>query len=312
MNAKKNTNLTLAPTSSKWFSALSSDDQAIYLKIPAKMDYVDNDDFHADNAEAKYFGSLAKVVEVPSWNMFAEDLEAVSVPAGRRHKLSAAEEATLFLRYNYARYRLAELHAKQEARKLTSRARKMVRWQRLAQKLRAELTQANLALVVAMAKRTRIPNCDFAELISEGNIALLRSIEKFDVARGFKFSTYACRAILKAYNRLATKTGRYRQLFPTEFDPELEKSDWDVKRHEMMLEVEIADLQDVLNRNRANLSETEQLIVKERFAIGREGKKRTLAQLSEIVGLTNERIRQIQNRALGKLRVAMTDEPKVA
>ena len=75
-----------------------------------------------------------------------------------------------------------------------------------------------------MAKRTRMGDVDFGELVSEGNMALLRAVEKFDIGRGFKFSTYACRAILKAFSRIAMKTNRYRQAFPTEFDPTMEKS----------------------------------------------------------------------------------------
>ena len=70
-----------------------------------------------------------------------------------------------------------------------------------------------MPLVLAMVRRIRMPMVEFVDLISEGNKALLRSVEKFDVSRGFKFSTYACRAILKGFSRLATKTGSYRQHF---------------------------------------------------------------------------------------------------
>jgi DNA-directed RNA polymerase specialized sigma subunit len=49
-----------------------------------------------------------------------------------------------------------------------------------------------------MAKRTRLGDVDFAEIVSEGNMALMRAVDKFNVDKGFKFSTYACRAILKA------------------------------------------------------------------------------------------------------------------
>ena len=62
-------------------------------------------------------------------------------------------------------------------------------------------------------------------MVSEGNMALLRSVEKFDCARGFKFSTYSCRAILKAFSRVAMRVSRYCGQFPTEFDPAMERSD---------------------------------------------------------------------------------------
>ncbi|MEZ6241833.1 MAG: sigma factor [Phycisphaerales bacterium] len=77
-----------------------------------------------------------------------------------------------------------------------------------------------------MAKRTRMSEVDFADLVSEGNMALLRAVDKFDAGRGFKFSTYACRAILKAFSRQGMKLSKYRQRFPTDFDPKLEESDY--------------------------------------------------------------------------------------
>ena len=51
---------------------------------------------------------------------------------------------------------------------------------------------------------------EFAEIVSEGNMALMRAVDKFSVDRGFKFSTYACRAILKAFSRTAMKSSRHR------------------------------------------------------------------------------------------------------
>ncbi len=188
----------------------------------------------------------------------------------------------------------------------------MVLWYGRAMRARADLVRANMALVLSMAKRTRIPNVEFSELVSEGNMALLRSVEKFDVSRGFKFSTYACRAILKSFNRLATKTGRYRQHFPTEFDPDLERSDYDEHRHDMQWGDSVDALREILSRNRAGLSDLERTIVMERFAILSRGKGKTLAEIGKIVGLTNERVRQIQNLALEKIRDTLAEDYLVA
>ena len=143
-------------------------------------------------------------------------------------------------------------------------------------------------------------------------MALLRSVEKFDVSRGFKFSTYACRAILKSFNRLATKTGTYRRRFPREYDPELERSDWDVRKHEIQRDDSIDAVREILARNQARLSDVERTVVMERFAIMTRGKGKTLAEVGEIVGLTNERVRQIQNIALAKIREALDEGYLVA
>jgi RNA polymerase primary sigma factor len=153
------------------------------------------------------------------------------------------------MQYNYARWKLSKLCQAQRKRYSTRRAKEMLEWYRHSLNFRSALANANMALVVAMAKRTRINAVEFGELVSEGNMALLRAADKFDVRRGFKFSTYACRAILKSFNRLATKTGTYRQHFPTEFDPEMERSDEIDRRHKDQRELAIEDLQRVLALN---------------------------------------------------------------
>jgi RNA polymerase sigma factor (sigma-70 family) len=276
--------------------------------IPSEVDYVEHSSFAAPETEEVLFGSGAEPVDVPQWTHFPEVEEEADATPTRRKALSSRNEVTLFLRYNYARYRLARLVAAQRRRKSAVRARHMLLWHGRASAVRAALVRANMALVLAMAKRTRIPSAEFTELISEGNMALLRAVEKFDVSRGFKFSTYGCRAILKSFNRLATKTARYRQHFPTEFDPDLEHSDRDIRRHETQREDTVDAVREILTRDRAHLTAVEKTVVMERFAIGSRGRGRTLAEVGRSVGLTNERVRQIQNHALGKIRAALNDD----
>lgn len=279
-----------------------------YGVIPGSVDFIDHPSFGRAETEGKLFGQDAERIDVPQWASFPEVPEDIELRRRGRTTLRPGEEAELFLRYNYSRYRLSRLAEAQHRRFSKARAKQMVMWYHRAQKCRADLVRANMALVLAMAKRTRIANVEFAELVSEGNMALLRSVEKFDVSRGFKFSTYACRSILKGFNRLATKTGRYRQHFPTEFDPDMEKSDYDVKKHEMERQDSIESLREVLAKNRANLTTVEKKIVTERFALASRGKKKTLAEVGKMVGLTNERVRQIQNLALKKIRGVLVDE----
>ncbi|RPI64630.1 MAG: sigma-70 family RNA polymerase sigma factor [Planctomycetaceae bacterium] len=283
-----------------------------YALIPDTVGFVYHNSFSSPSTEDKLFGENANQVEVPAWTHFPEVPEDIPTVHAKRMTLSGADEIKLFLSYNYARYRLAKLIKAQQRRKALARARQMIMWHDRVLAARGAIARANMALVLAMAKRTRIPNVEFTELISEGNMALLRSVEKFDVARGFKFSTYACRAILKSFNRLATKTGRYRQHFPTEFDPELEQSDHDVRQHEIQREDSIEALREILTHNRAHLTDVEKTIVLERFSLATGGKGRTLAEVGKIVGLTNERVRQIQNGALTKIRIALDDGYLVA
>lgn len=276
--------------------------------FPSELDYVDHPSFRVPQTEDELFGERADRIEVPAWTHFPEVPEDIEMARNGRTTLTPRDEVRLFLRYNYARYRLSKLSEAQQRRFSKARSEQMMVWHDRATQARSDLVKANMALVLAMAKRTRIPNVEFAELVSEGNMALLRSVEKFDVSRGFKFSTYACRAILKSFNRLATKTGRYRQHFPTEFDPDLERSDYDVMKHDMQREDSVDALREILARNKARLTETERTIVMERFALSSRGKGRTLAEVGKMVGLTNERVRQIQNLALEKIKSILDEE----
>jgi RNA polymerase primary sigma factor len=285
---------------------LTAEELALYVQIPDKIDYVTNPSFALKATEERLFGENVKV-EVPSWTYFGDTVEDELPNSTRRISLDLEDERILFLRFNYARYRLSPMIDAQRKRETTVRARQMLFWYRRMQEARANLVQANMGLVLAMAKRSRIASVEFSELVSEGNMALLRSVEKFDISRGFRFSTYACRAILKSFSRMASKCGRYRQRFPTEYDPELERSDQDIRRHQAQAEDTLDSLRRVLADNRARLTEIEQRIIWARFAIDGGGRKRTLSQVGQIVGLSNERVRQIQSLALRKIRAALED-----
>lgn len=232
----------------------------------------------------------------------------------RSRTLSSEEEKNLFLKLNYGRYRIWGILKTFEGRRLTARAaREVLWWQDRVVRTQSRIVEANVPLVLAMAKRTRLGNIDYAELISEGNMALLRSVDKFDCGRGFKFSTYACRAILKSFSRVAMKIGRYRGRFPVEFDPTLERSDYlDQRRSEHESDC-VDELRGIIKNNAASLNEVEVKVLQARFALATvegfpDDAPRTLERVGLLIGVTKERVRQIQNRALAKLRDKMLDD----
>ena len=286
--------------------ALTEAENQLYDRASGEVAHVPHPSFSLPQTEDELFGDQAQAVEIPEWTSFlAVPEDGGACPRAKRVNLSAKDEARLFLRCNYARFRLSALVEAQRRRETVARAKEIVLWSRRATKARADIVQANLPLVAAMAKRTTVRNVERAELIGEGNMALLRSVDKFDVSRGFRFSTYACRAILKSFSRLATKAGRYRKVFPIEYEPELDPSDYDVKKHEMQRREAIESLTDLLARNRANLTRLERTIVEERYGLVRRGRRRTLMEVGKRVGLTSERVRQLQKLALGKIRSAL-------
>ena len=286
-------------------SILKPDEFEAYKEIPQRVQYVYNSSFASPATEERLFGEDTLEIEIPSWTQFPEAAEDIVVTRSKRMVLGAKDEIRLFLQYNYARYRLNKLVEAQARRVSGARAVQMVMWYGRTMRVRTNLVRANMALVLSMAKKIYFSSVDLGDLISEGNIALLRSVEKFDVARGYRFSTYACGSILKAFGRLAQKVGRYRHLFPMEYDPELEQGDADGEKHDSQWSESVDELLDVISRNKAGLTRLERTVIMERFALASRDQGRTLAQVGQRIGLTNERVRQIQNRALTKLRTVL-------
>ena len=282
--------------------------------VACRLDYVENDLFTKESAERELFDEGPEIAHAStSWYCAMVDDELGGNSASRSSLLTTEQERHLFLRYNYARMRVQSAVAKQRAHPCKASAVEIARWYGRVKETRELITQANLALVLAMAKRSRVAEVDFSELVSEGNMALLRAVEKFDAARGFKFSTYACRAILQAFSRIAVSAGRYRQVFPVEFDPTMERSSYQESRRAGIEQDAVDELRQIMGENRAQLSDVERTVIQSRFGMNRGGESAsmTLEEVGRVTGVTKERVRQIQNKALDKLRAAIDGDARI-
>jgi RNA polymerase primary sigma factor len=274
--------------------------------------FMDSPVFRRKNIERELFTfeeNHEPALPMTSWYQPTRD-EVLDVKiTGAPQLMSGAEERLMFQRFNYSKLRLNRLQRKIRQDGLTKElAEEVIEWHRRFEHFREYLVRTNLALVLAMAKRTRLGDIDFAEIVSEGNMALIRAVDKFSVDRGFKFSTYACRAILKAFSRAAQKHSKQRTRFPVEFDPDMEKSDWIDKKRDVVEEDCIDELKQIVDRNLAELSDTEQTVIRRRFNWQQqEESPLTLEEVGKIIGVTKERVRQIQNKALAKIRKLMEE-----
>jgi len=203
------------------------------------------------------------------------------------------------LLYNYCRFRFTMLSRK----RLTPRVRREASyWQAEAKKYQTIICFNNMPLVISMADRKRFRGDDGEELVSVGNEALARAIDYFDAGRGFRFSTYACWLIIRAFGRYRAKKNLIAERFPVSFDPMLELPPRGERPRGDKEKDLIGEVQEVLRKRLGFLSSLERRIIVLTFNLdGFEG-KRTLGDVGNIVGLSGERVRQIRLIALDKLK----------
>lgn len=222
--------------------------------------------------------------------------------------LNKEQEQHLFRKMNYLKYRADQLR-----RNLLLPGGKInttkVRSQKLDQidqllnqalAIKDQLINANMRLVVSIAKRHTAPTSNFFELLSDGNMSLIRAVEKFDFSRGNKFSTYASWAIMKNFARSIPEEQHRRDRYVTGQDELFEMApDTRTVEQECLASVEQAAHK--INRLLEYLDPRERQIIRMRAGLD-SSEGMTLEKIGEQLGITKERVRQLNVRAMKKLR----------
>jgi RNA polymerase primary sigma factor len=222
--------------------------------------------------------------------------------------LNREQEGHLFRKYNYLKFKAAKLRSQLDpAQPKSSLMDEIEQLQQQAVAMKNEIARANLRLVVSIAKRHVTPDQNFFELVSDGNMSLLRAVEKFDYARGNKFSTYASWAIMKNFARTIPGEFKHRDRFRTSQD-ELFAATQEHRGNPLVEEGQQNQREAQIERILRRLDEREQKIITSRFGLDHAQEPQTLKEVGASLGVTKERIRQIEARALSKLRQAAQEE----
>jgi RNA polymerase primary sigma factor len=220
--------------------------------------------------------------------------------------LTKDEEQFYFRRMNWLKFRAATCRGRLDRKRATLRQIEQVEgWLAEAETVKAIIITSNLRLVVSIAKKFVDPSNSFDELVSDGNVALMRAVEKFNFYLGNRFSTYATYAIQRHFFRMSHRGRQLRKRFVAS-DESLKDRAAGEPMHEYCSAEQIATLKDLFAGFLDELEPRERQIVVARF--GFDGRPpRTFRELGSSMGVCKERIRQIQTRAMDKLREMAAD-----
>lgn len=169
-----------------------------------------------------------------------------------------------------------------------------------ASSVRDQIIKANMRLVIAIVKKFVTPKHSFDDLLSDGIVSLMQAVDKFDYDRGFRFSTYAYRAIARNAYRSITDQHKEEGRFDAAVSDDL-MSLPEQDRTSPLNDNEWMRMRTMLGNLLPQLDRREQFILRGRFALGAHRQVRTFQCLADKLGISKERVRQLEQRAVAKL-----------
>jgi len=224
--------------------------------------------------------------------------------------LNRESEVELFRRYNYLKYLVFSNRSKIKLNRISGRQiTELEGYLSEAEKIKTTLIEANLRLVVSIANKHAGGGLTLQDLVSEGNFAMMRAVEKFNYSRGFRFATYASWAIAKDFARRIPAESARLDKAATDSMAHIQR-DLRTTSAASVVDVERAR-KSLVEAIREELDEREQYIIIYHYGLTgtliRKDKK-TLQQIGKDLGLTKERVRQLELLALQKLKQLLSIE----
>lgn len=216
--------------------------------------------------------------------------------------LEPDRESELFRQLNLLKFEADRLRVSLDAERPSSSTLDNI--ERLladADEIRDLLIRANIRLVMSIAKRFTRDNDFYEDLVSEGTIAVMNAVEHFDYQRGFRFSTYATQAVRRCYYRMLAKRAKVKDVTAgstTELLDSVPAPEATGALSESAVDSLRIKMRDILSV----LDPREQAIVQARFGMKDRKPSQTLQKIANQLGVCKERVRQLEQRALRKLR----------
>ncbi|HMB96639.1 MAG TPA: sigma-70 family RNA polymerase sigma factor, partial [Tepidisphaeraceae bacterium] len=266
-----------------------------------KVKFIDDSLYHQDDA-AEMIEQIVSQEEIAKEATREErstprDLPPYLQQLYRTPLLTPNRERALFLKFNFHKFQFV-----QARRKLEPEFARSADLDRLENHLRRAIEtknailQANLRLVVSVARKHLRPNLNLMELVSDGNITLMRAVEGFDLHRGNRFSTYATLALMKGFARSVPMMQAAARTAAADNSSLSEIAD-----HRQPFVVQRLVQRDQIGQLLSNLNDRERHVILSHYGLN-ESIPATYEQVAQRLGLSKHRVRQIEQIAIAKLR----------
>lgn len=277
--------------------------------LQQELAFIHSTEFEQSGADHAILGDDTETSNVPGRTLKApKDVPAHLAQLWEVPLLAPVEEKNLFRRMNYLKYLGNTLRSRLNPRR--PNVRTMDRIERMlgeAEDVRNYIVRANLRLVVSIVRRFANDRNSFDELVSDGNLILIRAAERFDYSRGFRFSTYATHSVQRDLFR-KHKQRQTRKTTEALTSPEVLLESVVAPEGESPRAREARQVHQLTQLMEQKLRDRERRVMDLRYGLSSNKGGLTLREIGDELGLSKERVRQIQVRAIERIRQVAHEE----
>lgn len=277
------------------------------ILLAADVRFIHNQEFETPGADQVILQSSGDEEDIePRRVRPPRDLPPYLQELYRQPLLTPQQERAFFRRYNYLKFKADRLRKAIDPLTVTDEQLDAVdALLKDAEAVKNDILRANLRLVVSIARRHVGRAACFFETVSDGNLSLMRAVEKFDYARGFKFSTYASWAIMRNYARTVPEQMYQSARMVTGVDEALASAP---AANDTARDSIIEAARHLLHKGFVYLTARERHVLTCHYGLNEGAEPMTLDQIGKEFGVTKERVRQIERKAFTKLRSALGEQ----